>query len=69
MMQMISLMNMLLCKENLDLRLTPYKILATSFDDGFVCFFPFFYEEKREEKREERREKDKMRKGEIETKR
>lgn len=38
--QMIGLMDMLLCKENLDLRLTPYNILANSFVDGMVECVP-----------------------------
>lgn len=36
--QMITLMDKLLRKENLDLRLTPYKVLATSTRHGFVQF-------------------------------
>ncbi len=38
--QMISLMDMLLRKENLDLKLTPYKVLATSLDEGMIQFVP-----------------------------
>eukprot|EP00877_Chromochloris_zofingiensis_P002248 jgi/Chrzof1/12023/Cz06g18140.t1 len=38
--QMISLMDSLLKRENLDLRLTPYKVLPTSSDDGLVEFVP-----------------------------
>ena len=36
--QIISLMDQLLKKENLDLKLTPYRALATSVDKGFVQF-------------------------------
>jgi phosphatidylinositol 3-kinase len=36
--QMIRLMDKLLRAENLDLRLTPYQVLATSVQDGFVQF-------------------------------
>lgn len=36
--QMFTLMDMLLRKENLDLKLTPYKVLATSTKHGFVQF-------------------------------
>lgn len=36
--QMITLMDKLLRKENLDLKLTPYKVLATSTRHGFVQF-------------------------------
>lgn len=36
--QMITLMDKLLSKENLDLKLTPYKVLATSTKHGFVQF-------------------------------
>ena len=32
--QLISLMDKLLKKENLDLKLTPYRVLATSFSEG-----------------------------------
>eukprot|EP00897_Mesotaenium_endlicherianum_P004521 jgi/Mesen1/4097/ME000215S03375 len=38
--QMVSLMDRLLKKENLDLKLTPYKVLATGADDGMVEFVP-----------------------------
>lgn len=38
--QIISLMDRLLQKENLDLRLTPYRILATSANAGAVQFVP-----------------------------
>lgn len=38
--QMITLMDKLLKAENLDLRLTPYKVLATSTEDGMVEFIP-----------------------------
>ncbi|MEW5302904.1 MAG: hypothetical protein WDW36_005643 [Sanguina aurantia] len=38
--QMISLMDRLLKRENLDLRLTPYKVLPTSSDDGLVEYVP-----------------------------
>ena len=38
--QIISLMDRLLRKENLDLRLTPYRILATSANAGAVQFIP-----------------------------
>ena len=31
-------MDMLLRKENLDLKLTPYKVLATSLDEGMIQF-------------------------------
>src|SRR5690606_31980592 len=34
--QLINLMNKLLIKNGLDLKLTPYKVLATSVDTGFV---------------------------------
>ena len=37
---LISLMDQLLKKVNLDLRLTPYRVLATSSKDGFVEFVP-----------------------------
>jgi phosphatidylinositol 3-kinase len=40
MLQMISLMDRLMKKFNLDLRLTPYQVLATSPEDGFVEFVP-----------------------------
>lgn len=36
--QMITLMDKLLRKENLDLKLTPYRVLATSTKHGFVQF-------------------------------
>lgn len=36
--QMITLMDRLLSKENLDLKLTPYRVLATSTKHGFVQF-------------------------------
>lgn len=36
--QMITLMDKLLRKENLDLKLTPYRVLATSAKHGFVQF-------------------------------
>lgn len=36
--QMITLMDKLLNKENLDLKLTPYRVLATSTKHGFVQF-------------------------------
>jgi len=35
---MINLMDNLLKKVNLDLKLTPYRVLATSTSDGFVEF-------------------------------
>ncbi|KAJ3041544.1 Phosphatidylinositol (PI) 3-kinase [Rhizophlyctis rosea] len=38
--QIITLMDRLLRKENLDLRLTPYKVLATGLDHGMVQFIP-----------------------------
>jgi phosphatidylinositol 3-kinase len=38
--QIITLMNNLLLKENLDLKLTPYRILATSPSAGAVQFIP-----------------------------
>ncbi|KAF6260720.1 phosphatidylinositol 3-kinase [Scenedesmus sp. NREL 46B-D3] len=38
--QMISLMDNLLKRENLDLRLTPYTVLPTGSDDGLVQFVP-----------------------------
>lgn len=37
---MVSLMDRLLKKENLDLKLTPYRVLATSSDDGMMEFVP-----------------------------
>ena len=36
--QIVSLMDKLLLKENLDLRLTPYRIMATGLDHGAVQF-------------------------------
>ncbi|KAI9359230.1 kinase-like domain-containing protein [Zopfochytrium polystomum] len=38
--QIIMLMDKLLRKENLDLKLTPYKVLATGSDQGMVQFIP-----------------------------
>lgn len=38
--QIISLMNELLMNENVDLKLTPYKILATGPDEGAIQFIP-----------------------------
>ncbi|KAI8918613.1 kinase-like domain-containing protein [Powellomyces hirtus] len=38
--QIITLMDKLLRKENLDLKLTPYKVLATGADHGMVQFVP-----------------------------
>ncbi|KAI9179231.1 Phosphatidylinositol (PI) 3-kinase [Blastocladiella emersonii ATCC 22665] len=38
--QIVNLMDKLLQKENLDLKLTPYKVLATGPDQGFVQFIP-----------------------------
>ncbi|CAD7699398.1 unnamed protein product [Ostreobium quekettii] len=38
MLQMISLMDQLLKKENLDLKITPYQVLPTTADDGLVEF-------------------------------
>jgi len=38
--QLISLMDRLLKKENMDLRLTPYKVLATAEEDGMVEQIP-----------------------------
>ncbi|KAJ1557109.1 Phosphatidylinositol (PI) 3-kinase, partial [Nowakowskiella sp. JEL0078] len=38
--QIITLMDRLLRKENLDLKLTPYKVLATGADHGMVQFMP-----------------------------
>lgn len=38
--QMISLMDRMLKRENLDLRMTPYKVLPTSCDDGLLEFVP-----------------------------
>lgn len=37
---MVHLMDRLLKKENLDLKLTPYSVLATGVDNGFVEFVP-----------------------------
>jgi phosphatidylinositol 3-kinase len=37
---MISLMDSLLKREALDLRLTPYRVLPTGSDDGLVEFVP-----------------------------
>lgn len=36
--QMITLMDKLLLRENLDLKLTPYKVLATSSKHGFLQY-------------------------------
>ncbi|KXS19899.1 phosphatidylinositol 3-kinase [Gonapodya prolifera JEL478] len=38
--QMVTLMDRLLRKENLDLKLTPYRVLATGVDHGLVQFVP-----------------------------
>ncbi|KAI8800253.1 kinase-like domain-containing protein [Cladochytrium replicatum] len=38
--QIITLIDKLLRKENLDLKLTPYKVIATSIDQGMVEFIP-----------------------------
>jgi len=38
--QLISLMDQLLKKENLDLKLIPYKVLALSLDDGILEVVP-----------------------------
>ena len=38
--QLFSLMDRLLRKENLDLRLTPYSVLATSISEGMIQFIP-----------------------------
>ena len=38
--QMVTLMDRLLRKENLDLRLTPYKVLSTGLEEGMVQFVP-----------------------------
>ncbi|RCH89917.1 Phosphatidylinositol (PI) 3-kinase, partial [Rhizopus stolonifer] len=38
--QIISLMDRLLLKENLDLKLTPYKVMATGPDQGMMQFIP-----------------------------
>ncbi|CAG8435890.1 679_t:CDS:10 [Funneliformis caledonium] len=40
--QIITLMDKLLRKENLDLKLTPYKVLATGSDHGLMQFIPSF---------------------------
>ncbi|CAI2174621.1 6179_t:CDS:10, partial [Funneliformis geosporum] len=40
--QIITLMDKLLRKENLDLKLTPYKVLATGPDHGLMQFIPSF---------------------------
>ena len=40
MIQIITLMDDLLRKENLDLKLMPYKVLATGPDHGMVQFIP-----------------------------
>lgn len=40
--QMITLMDKLLREENLDLKLTPYRVLATSAKHGFVQFIDSF---------------------------
>ena len=37
---MVSLMDRLLKLENLDLHLTPYKVLATGQDEGMLEFIP-----------------------------
>lgn len=37
---MVSLMDRLLKLENLDLQLTPYRVLATGQDEGMVEFVP-----------------------------
>lgn len=37
---MVSLMDRLLKLENLDLQLTPYRVLATAQDEGMVEFVP-----------------------------
>ncbi len=37
---MLSLMDRLLKLENLDLQLTPYRVLATAQDEGMVEFVP-----------------------------
>ena len=38
--QMISLMDRLLKRENLDLKLTPFRVLATGGDTGLIEFIP-----------------------------
>lgn len=38
--QMVSLMDRLLKLENLDLHLTPYRVLATGQDEGMLEFIP-----------------------------
>ena len=38
--QLVSLMDRLLKLENLDLQLTPYRVLATNQDEGMVEFIP-----------------------------
>ena len=40
MIQLVSLMDRLLKLENLDLQLTPYRVLATNQDEGMVEFIP-----------------------------
>lgn len=52
---MVSLMDRLLKLENLDLHLTPYRVLATGHDEGMLEFIPskslaqvFFYFLKKE---------------------
>lgn len=40
--QIISLMDKLLLKENLDLKLTPYKVLATGPEHGLMQFIPSY---------------------------
>ncbi|ORY40889.1 phosphatidylinositol 3-kinase [Neocallimastix californiae] len=42
-MQIITLMDQLLKKENLDLKLTPYKVLPTGFNHGLIQFVPNSY--------------------------
>lgn len=37
---MVTLMDRLLRKENLDLRLMPYKVLSTGLEEGMVQFVP-----------------------------
>ncbi|KAI3647824.1 hypothetical protein MP228_008045 [Amoeboaphelidium protococcarum] len=39
-MQMIEIMDQMLKKENMDLKLTPYKVLATGVDHGLIQFIP-----------------------------